>query len=168
MPGHLSAAGNSYTHRLKRHIPPLGSQPPFQPPGSGTGGGGAPHPTGPGPPHPGPPPRHGGGGAGRQSVGTGANPGPGSALATPAPTPTAPAASPPATARPATIFIGLIMDSSFVSTAATGWLVTYQRCSFRKLGTDCAQHQRCFSFGGANCPHEETLGGFTKLRPHQA
>jgi hypothetical protein len=37
-------------------------------------------------------------------------------LAIPAPTPTAPAVSPPTIAKPATIFTGFIVDTSFLST----------------------------------------------------
>src|SRR5437763_3236074 len=78
-------------------IPPQGSQPPFQPPGTGSPP--QPRPSQPRQPwsspcHPCPLPYHG----------------PGSALATPAPSPTAPAASPPATARVAKNFAGFIID----------------------------------------------------------
>ena len=91
-------------------MPPLGSQPPFQPPGMGPppgggGGGGGAHPTGPGPPHPGP----GGGGGCPQSAGTGAMPG--DALAVAALKPSPPAARPPATAMPAISFLAFMCKS---------------------------------------------------------
>src|SRR5215203_5618028 len=83
-------------HAPKMHTPPQGSQPPFQPPGTGS----ARHPRSsqprpcPSPCHPCPLPYHG----------------PGSALATPPPIPTTPAARLSATARVAKIFAGFIVD----------------------------------------------------------
>ncbi len=103
-----------------KHTPPSGSQPPFQVPGGFPGGGGGPQAGGGGGPHAGGgggPQAGGGGGPQWWSGGGGPQPGPGgggggpqSALATPVPSASAPAVRQPATARPAIIFGGFIVN----------------------------------------------------------